>query len=239
VGQVRLTRGPNDRTREEFASRAASTTAADLRGGARADPSVRVLVMRTGLRALRPAQRDSGADDGSTVVANGGMVAEVVTGELSASFESLFRREYRSVARAVYLILYDHGAAEEVTQDAFAKLLQRWDRISEYERPDAWVRHIAVRMAIRRARRELRRPSIESRHHHAAAHDVPDIDLARAIGELSPHQRAAVVLFYWDDRSVSEIATILGSSESTVKQHLHRARSQLRALLDTDTTHER
>lgn len=164
------------------------------------------------------------------------MMAGVVMGELSASFESLFRREYRHVARTVFLILHDHGAAEEVTQDAFGKLLQRWDKISTYQRPDAWVRHVAIRMAIRRARRDLRRPGLEARHDHVAMSDLPDIDLARAVGRLSPHQRVAVVLFYWDDRSISEIAAILGTSESTVKQHLHRARHHLRVLLDTDQT---
>jgi RNA polymerase sigma factor (sigma-70 family) len=194
--------------------------------------------MRTGPTSLPPVRCVSGAEGGSTIFADGVTMARAMTTELSTSFELLFRREYRHVARAVYLILHDQGAAEEVTQDAFAKLLQRWDKISEYERPDAWVRHIAIRMAIRRTRRELRRGSIESRHQNDAVRDLPDIDLARAIAALPPRQRAAIVLFYWDDRAVSEIATILGSSESTVKQHLHRARRQLRAILQTDSTDE-
>jgi RNA polymerase sigma-70 factor (ECF subfamily) len=159
-------------------------------------------------------------------------MTDMVTG-LSESFAALFRREYRHVARTVFLILHDQGAAEEITQDAFAKLLQRWERVSAYERPDAWVRQVAIRMALRRARREVRRPRIEGVQLVAMPRELPDIDVARAIAALSAHQRATVVLFYWDDRPVSEIAMILGSSESTVKQHLHRARHHLRALLDT------
>jgi RNA polymerase sigma factor (sigma-70 family) len=183
-----------------------------------------------------PASDPAMAANPSQSDANPVMQGEVVTGELSASFEVLFHREYRHVARTVFLILHDRGRAEEVTQDAFAKLLQRWNTISGYERPDAWVRRVAIRMAIRPARRELHRPAVEARHRSGPLRDLPDLDVARAVGALSPHQRVAVVLFYWDDRSISEIAGILGTSQSTVKQHLHRARHQLRALLETDTT---
>jgi RNA polymerase sigma-70 factor (ECF subfamily) len=56
---------------------------------------------------------------------------------------------------------------------------------------------------------------------------IPDPDLATAIGELSPMQRAAVVLFYWQDQTIFEVARALEVSESTVKQHLHRARIRL------------
>jgi RNA polymerase sigma-70 factor (ECF subfamily) len=55
--------------------------------------------------------------------------------------------------------------------------------------------------------------------------------LAEAIMRLSPMQRAAVVLFYFDDQPVKQIARALVVSESTVKQHLHRARLRIADLL--------
>jgi len=191
-----------------------------------------MMLMRTGRPEPQPVHLVSAAERSPSSGATDVLMTDMVTG-LSESFAALFRREYRHVARTVFLILHDQGAAEEITQDAFAKLLQRWERVSAYERPDAWVRQVAIRMALRRARREVRRPRIEGVQLVAMPRELPDIDVARAIAALSAHQRATVVLFYWDDRPVSEIAMILGSSESTVKQHLHRARHHLRALLDT------
>ena len=51
------------------------------------------------------------------------------------------------------------------------------------------------------------------------------------MGVLSPRQRAAVALYYLDDRPVDEIAHLMGVSTSTVKQHLHRARAELALVL--------
>lgn len=59
-----------------------------------------------------------------------------------------------------------------------------------------------------------------------------DIDLLRAVGQLPAQQRAAVVLFYYEDRPVSEIVDLLGCTESAAKVWLHRARRRLADLLD-------
>lgn len=149
-----------------------------------------------------------------------------------AEFEWLFRAAYPSVRRSVYLVTRDVGRAEEVTQDAFVRLYEKWSTVSGYEHPEAWVRKVAIRMAIRAVARDRRRPVLES----ASATPIPDAEppdvaLADAVSGLTPMQRAAVVLYYFEDRPVLEVARVLQVSESTVKQHLHRARSRLAAVL--------
>ena len=150
----------------------------------------------------------------------------------------LFRVHFPAVLRTVYLITHDRARAEEVTQDAFIKLLQKWRTVSQYEYPEAWVRQVAVRMAIRQARRESVRGSVEARGQAAevGVGAVPDVDLALAVRSLAPMQRAAVVLYYLEDRPVAEIAHLLQVSESTVKQHLHRARQRLAELLHEEVS---
>jgi hypothetical protein len=69
-------------------------------------------------------------------------------------FERAFRSAYRSVLQIVSLVLQDRGRAEEVTQDAFVRLYERWGGAVAYEHPEAWVHKVAVRDAIRRANRE-------------------------------------------------------------------------------------
>ena len=150
-------------------------------------------------------------------------------------YERLFRACYPSVLRSVVLITRDRARAEEACQDAFVLLLQRWSVVSEYERPEAWVRTVAVRGALRTVRRDSRRSALELVRHRrvddVVTPDWPDVDLARALTQLPAKQRAAVVLHYLEDLPVTEVAKALEVSDSTVKQHLFRARRHLAALL--------
>ena len=157
--------------------------------------------------------------------------------EASAEFDWWFRASYSSIARTAFLVVGDRGHAEDITQDAFAKMLQHWSSVRGYERPDAWVRRVAIRMAVKQAKRDRMRRErerlVEVREHPVV---LPDPDVARSVGQLSPMQRAVVVLFYWEDQSVFDIAHALEVSESTVKQHLFRARSRLADLLGEEVT---
>lgn len=146
-------------------------------------------------------------------------------------FEWVFRSAYTSVLRTTYVILRDRGRAEEVTQDAFVRLFERWRGVATIEYPEAWVRQVAVRAAIRRAQRERFIPVLRELPENGADDQVPDVDLARALASLPPRQRAAVALFYLEDRPVDDVARLLGVSASTVKQHLFRARARLAAVL--------
>jgi RNA polymerase sigma factor (sigma-70 family) len=151
------------------------------------------------------------------------------------AYEELFRACYPSVLRSVVLITRDRARAEEVCQEAFLALLQRWSVVSEYERPEAWVRTVAVRAALKTVRRDARRSVLEIVRHRPADHVMsiawPDVDLARALADLPAKQRAAVVLHYLEDLPVADVARVLEVSESTVKQHLFRARHRLASAL--------
>ena len=152
-------------------------------------------------------------------------------------FQWLFATEYAAVVRATYLVLHDHAVSEEITQDAFVQVLRHWSKVRDYESPGAWVRRVAIRLAIRHARREQRR-SVLSRAAttDASAHepDHGDAELLEAIRHLSPQQRAVVVLFYYEDRPMTEIAEIVGCSPATGFVHLHKARRRLASLLNEE-----
>ncbi len=123
------------------------------------------------------------------------------------------------------------------------QLFRHWDAVRFYEMPDAWVRRVAIRLAVRRSRRERRRGVLESLNAasstgEAGLDNMADVDLLRAVATLSPMQRAAVVLHYWDDQPVLEIARCLRVSESTVKQHLFRARTRLATILGEEVSED-
>jgi len=158
----------------------------------------------------------------------------IVRDAARVEFEWVFRSAYPSVLRTVFVILHDQGRAEEVTQDAFLRLYERWRGIAGIDHPEAWVQQVAVRLAIKQAKRNRAQPVVAVVDRTGAGDLLPDVDLARAIASLSAQQRAAVALFYLEDRPVDEVAHLLGVSASTAKQHLHRARARLADVLAED-----
>ena len=81
--------------------------------------------------------------------------------ERPPDFESLFRTEFPRVARTVHHIVGDRRQADEVTQDAFLELLRHWPKVSTYDRPELWVRRVAIRKAQRERHRTWRRTELE------------------------------------------------------------------------------
>jgi RNA polymerase sigma-70 factor (ECF subfamily) len=147
-------------------------------------------------------------------------------------FDEIFAAEFTAVERTVFLIVHDRELAKELTQDAFVALLQAWRKVSRYERPGAWVRRVAIRLAVRALRRHEHRSRAERTAPAPSGVTASrDLDVWSAVGTLSPRQRAAVVLFYFEDRSIDDVADMLGCSAQTARVHLFRARQRLGAIL--------
>jgi RNA polymerase sigma-70 factor, ECF subfamily len=157
------------------------------------------------------------------------------TREADAQYTSLFREEFPAVARTAYVILHDRQAAEDVAQQAFTQLLIHWRKVSQYDQPEAWVRRVAIRLATRGSRRDRVRRLLQQQLEPPPPHEsLRDLDLIDALKALPPQQRAAVALFYFEDRPILEIADLLSCSESTAKGHLFKARKRLASLLHDD-----
>jgi RNA polymerase sigma-70 factor, ECF subfamily len=151
-----------------------------------------------------------------------------------SDFTMFFRAQYPGVARVAYLMTGDRAAAEDVAQEAFVRLFARWRRVAGYDRPEAWVRTVAVRLAQRTAKR--RRVEGSQVIDTTAVSPVRrDHDLWTAVSSLPRAQRAAVVLHYYEDLPVDEVAAILGCSGPTARVHLHKARRKLGAILGEET----
>jgi RNA polymerase sigma-70 factor (ECF subfamily) len=153
-------------------------------------------------------------------------------GEPTPGFDEVFVAEFPSVERTVFLIVHDRETAKELTQDAFLALLRSWRKVSRYERPGSWVRRVAIRLAVRAVqRREHRSHAERSAPPPPEMVNPRDLDVWRAVASLPARQRAAVVLFYFEDRPADDVADILGCSSQTARVHLHRARHRLGELL--------
>ena len=151
--------------------------------------------------------------------------------DAKGDFTRFFQDEFATVARTAYFIVHDRQRAEDVAQEAFTQLFTHWTKVAAYQRPDAWVRRVAIRMAVRAAGRERRRSQLEKDAAPPQSTKPEDIDLVRAVRQLPPQQRAAVALYYFEDRPLAEIAHILDCAESTARVHLVKARRRLGELL--------
>ncbi len=140
------------------------------------------------------------------------------------TFEEVYQHQWLPLVRLATLTTGSLAAAEEVVQDAFVSLYRRWDAIDQ---PGAYVR-IAV---IHGCTDWVRRRQVERRHLQSRVSDV-DLDtlevLDDVLGRLSPRQRAAVVLRFYEDWSEASIAEALRCRTGTVKSLLHRSIQQLR-----------
>lgn len=151
---------------------------------------------------------------------------------VSDDYTAFFKAEYERVVRTVELILGDHEASLDVAQDAFARLYRSWHRVSRYEQPSAFVRRIAINLAIScLRRRRVQEKALGKLLPGTTEITVSDDSILGAVRQLPPAQRAAVVLFYFEDQPVSEVARIMDCSESTARVHLHKARAKLAVLL--------
>jgi RNA polymerase sigma-70 factor (sigma-E family) len=140
---------------------------------------------------------------------------------------ALYARDYRRLVRTGYAVVGDQAIAEEITQDAFVALWNRWAHLREPEAASAYL----YRSVINGARAALRRQRLGRWFTSGEATAVVDldtgVDLLEALGRLPLRKRACVVLRYYADLSEAEVADVLGVSVGTVKSQTHKALRQL------------
>ena len=158
------------------------------------------------------------------------------------SFSWFFAGEYPQLVRSLSHLVRREDA-EDISQEAFARLHQRWAKISRYERPDAWVRRVAINLALSHAKREGRRRERESRAVRLTSRGPADAtvvsEVLTAMRALPFRDQALVVLFYFEDRPVGGAAEILQISPGAAKIALHRSRARLAELLHEEVRDER
>ncbi len=146
------------------------------------------------------------------------------------SLADLYRERYGPMVRLAYLMVGSTTVAEDLVQDAFARMHRHWDNA---EHPKAYLRAAVVNAC----RSHLRRVALERayRRHPSAAGEgaVPAADeMFDALAKLPARQRAALVLRFYEDLSEADIAVALGCRPGTVKSLLHRGLAELRQVVE-------
>ena len=163
--------------------------------------------------------------DGGDAATDPPAVLEVVDASPTAGFDDLFTDERRPMTRLAFLLTGSEATAEEVVQDAFTQVYERWDRL---DRPGGYLRTCVVNGARRAGKRRARELRLVSSSSPETSVDMEAREMLDALARLKPDWRAVVVLRFYGDMSQEEIADVLGMRLGTVKSSLHRALGQLR-----------
>ena len=144
---------------------------------------------------------------------------------------------YRTAAH----VLGDRSEAEDAVQEALVLAWRAWPRLRDLTRFEAWFDRILVNVCYERLRGRKRAPSEAlppdpaATERDAFASAIARDAIARALHTLTPEQRIVVVLRYWRDLSIDEIAERVRIPSGTVRSRLHYALRTLRSELDDET----
>jgi RNA polymerase sigma-70 factor (ECF subfamily) len=153
----------------------------------------------------------------------------------NGGFQEFYEANYGHIVALVTAVLGDRHEAEDVAQEAFARAFTRWSGIGDYDLPEAWVRLVALRIAIdsgRRLRRSLRvLARLAAQRRGSGAPEPGDsialTPLGAALGRLPMREREVVVLHYLADLPVDAIARERGLAPGTVRTRLAAGRRRL------------
>ena len=152
-----------------------------------------------------------------------------------AEFEEFFVETYGGLLRTLTAITGESELAADALQEAYHRAYVRWGRISRYDSPAAWVRHVAINRSRDLVRSNERRRRNEEKAAGPDYTEDPETDdtLLGLLKPLAERQRTAMALFYLEDLSVAQVAAAMEISEGAVKYHLNQGREKLRPVLKT------
>jgi RNA polymerase sigma-70 factor (ECF subfamily) len=152
-------------------------------------------------------------------------------------FAVFYASSYRRLLGQLFAVTGDLAEAENVLQEAYARAFVRWSRVRGYDRPEAWVRRVAINLAAM-ADRSLRRRA-RALLRLGPPPVVPELspellDLRDALAALPLGQRQVIVLHHLVGLPVEEVARELRLATGTVKSRLARGRAALAGILQSD-----
>jgi RNA polymerase sigma-70 factor (sigma-E family) len=156
---------------------------------------------------------------------------------LTEGFAEFFEENYARVVGALRLVISDRDRAEDRAQEAFLRAYRGWSRIGSMDRPVAWVYVVALNDERRRWKR--RRIDTTDREPEVPAPDiagsvVTTVAIRDALRSLTERQRTMVVLRFFSELRVAEIARVMGCAEGTVKATLHQSLARLRIEMEME-----
>lgn len=167
-----------------------------------------------------------------------------------SQIEQLYHKHFNTTYRTAYLVTRDHQLAEDAAQEAFLRAFTNLHKLKDLKKFGSWVNTIASNYAIDLLRKNKKLIFSEN----TEAHSDQNIDnsphkswerkeISREIREslvlLEDSEREVVVLRYYNELSIKEIANLTKTPQGTIKSRLFRARKKIGAFLQPDAEEKR
>jgi RNA polymerase sigma-70 factor (ECF subfamily) len=163
--------------------------------------------------------------------------APVVELELARSFETFYEDEARTLFRRLWLVTGNRAEAEELMQDAFLKVWERWDRVGAMEDPVGYLYRAAMNLFRKRYRRAALavRRTVGFAPRTDAFSDADDRHVVHhVLATIPPRQRAALVLTEMLGFSSKEAGDALGVTDATIRSLTRHGRDAFRSVMEVD-----
>jgi RNA polymerase sigma-70 factor (sigma-E family) len=155
-------------------------------------------------------------------------------------FQGFVVGRWPRLLRTAFLLTGEQHAAEDLVQSTLEQVYVAWRRVDTADDPDAYVRRVMINAHARRHRRRLKE-FLAPKDDSGLTYEVPGgtdamaqaddrSALLKALAQLPPRQREAVVLRYWEDLSETRVAEAMGCSVGAVKSNAAKGIAKLRAV---------
>ena len=153
-----------------------------------------------------------------------------------SEFHDLFDRQYARLVRALFLMTGDAVLADELAQESFVRVFERWDRVRAMESVEGYLYRTAMNLHRSRLRRLLRTQGDVGERFSTDPALIAEArdDIQRALGALTPREREVIVLVTWLGIETPEVGDMLRIDASTVRVLLSRARAKMKVELTLD-----
>src|SRR6185312_13311870 len=173
----------------------------------------------------------TGPPDARALVQPAQLVRDATGGDMDA-FEELIRRFQRRVYGFAYQHLRDLDEAQDLTQEIFVKLYRNVARFDSSRPFEPWFWKLAANTTINYRRKRIPTPTDQAAEERITAADLGstehDVALVGALAQLDPAYRLPILLHYYADLSVDQVAQTMSLTVAATKSRLHRARALLR-----------
>ena len=153
--------------------------------------------------------------------------------------DRLINQYGNSVLRMSYIILKDYDLAQDVVQDTFIQVIKKYNTLKNKESEKAWIMKIATNQCKNQLRSQWFKKIISYEEEQELENKTTEMEIKedrilKYIYELKEKYKEVILLYYYQEMSIKEIASALEKKESNIQQLLKRAREQLKRRMENN-----
>lgn len=154
------------------------------------------------------------------------------TEKIRLQTEKMLIDQYERFYRLVYSYVHNEADALDVVQESACKAIIQCKKLKDTEKLLPWLFRIVVNTSLDLLRNQIKEQPADELPEAAAEDKYEELDLKKALNRLEPENRTVIILRYFEDMKIEDIALVVDENVNTVKARLYRSLKKLRIQLD-------